>query len=375
MKNIQVFKPYIREEAIEAVCNVLRSGWIGCGGVSKQFEQDFQAYLQTDNKCVSVMSATDALEIALQLNDLSPLDEVITTPITFISTNHAILYVGATPVFADVDPTTGCIDPKDIERKITAKTKVIMVVHLSGSSADMESIEAIAEKHNLKIIEDCAHAAGGLYHNGKNKGKKIGSSKNICCFSFQAVKNLPMGDGGMLTLPNEELASKAFKLRWLGIDKDTYSRSAKTGEYVWKYDVPFVGIKSNVNDILCAIGLEQLKYLDQDNNHRRTIAKMYQDHFLNHPNIKLPSIDLDLSSCHFYPIFVDRRDELMTHMRNSNIYCGMHYQRNDKYSNYVQQDLPNAEFFANNEITLPLHLLLTEQDVKFIIHKVKEFYS
>lgn len=372
MKNIQVFKPKIREEAIEAVSNVLRSGWIGCGGVTKQLEEDFQRYLETTNRCIAVMSATDALEIALQLLDIKAGDEVITTSITFISTNHTILYTGATPVFADVDPTTGSLDPKSIEQKITNKTKAIVVVHLSGYSADMESIEALAEKHNLKIIEDCAHAAGGYYRNGKNKGRKIGTSSNICCFSFQAVKNLPMGDGGMITLPTEELANKALKLRWLGIDKDTYSRSAKTGEYVWKYDIPFVGIKSNVNDILTSVGVTQLKYLDQDNNQRREVARFYQKNLNNHPKIKLPAIDIESSSCHFYPIFAEDRDKLMTHMRDNGIYCGMHYQRNDLYANYNATDLPNSEYFANHEITLPIHLYLTEEDLQYIIDVIKK---
>lgn len=370
-KQIGVFKPLIRKESIKAVSKVLSSGWIGNGPKVKQFETDFQTYLETSNSCIAVMSATDALELAFQLYEFPKQSEVITTPITFISTNHAILYNNLTPVFADINPLTGCLDPVSIDSKITPKTKAIIVVHLSGSAADMERIEKIAEENNLKIIEDCAHAAGGFYHNGKHKGKRIGNSDNICCFSFQAVKNLPMGDGGMITLPTQELADKASKLRWLGIDKDTYSRTAKTGEYLWKYDVPYVGIKSNVNDILGAIGVEQLKYLDSDNARRREIAKFYKQQLQDYQGIDIPNIDIELSSCHFYPILVNKRDQLMQHMRDNGISCGMHYQRNDKYANYQEEDLPGAEYWNNREITLPIHLYLTDEDLKYIVNIIR----
>jgi perosamine synthetase len=372
MKNIQVFKPLIREESVNSVAETLRSGWIGCGPKTQQFESDFKSYLDTDGHCVAVMSATDALEIALSVCGVGPGDEVITTPITFISTNHVILYSGAKPVFADVDPKNGCLDPHSISSKITEKTKAIMVVHLSGASADMDSIQKIADDNGIKIIEDCAHAAGGTYRNGPSYGKKIGNSKNICCFSFQAVKNLPVGDGGMIVLRSDSDAEKAKKLRWLGIDKDTYARSSTSGEYLWKYHVPFVGIKSNVNDILSSIGVEQLKYLDSDNEFRRRIAKFYQKN-INNSKITFPDIDIESSSCHFYPIFCEKRDDLMSYMRKNGVYCGMHYQRNDMYSNYESSYLPASEYFANHEITLPIHLHLTDDDIKYIVEVINNF--
>jgi perosamine synthetase len=377
MKQLQVFLPLIRSESIQATTEVLKSGWIGMGPKVKQFEENFQTYLGTINKCVAIMSATDGLELAVQLLDINTGDEVITTAITFVSTNHAILYNKATPVFADIDPQNGCLLASSIKSKITSKTKAILVVHLSGASADMEAIEKIAHDNNLAIIEDCAHAAGGYYKSGVNTGKKIGNSQNICVFSFQAVKNLPIGDGGMIVLSTDELYQKAQKLRWLGIDKDTYSRTAKTGEYLWKYDVPHVGIKSNLNDILGAIGVEQLKYLDSDNQRRREIAKFYKDNFKNieGQGIRLPDIDLELSSCHFYPIFAKDRDKLMTFMRNKGISCGMHYIRNDRYATYVEENLPSAEWWSNHEITLPCHLLLTDDDLQYIVNSVKDFYQ
>lgn len=371
MKNIQVFNPLIRLKSMQEVNKVLLSGWLGCGPKVRQFEEDFQKFLSTKNKCTTVMSATDGLEIAMQLLDFKQGDEILTTPITFISTNHTIRYHNATPIFCDIDPFTGCISPDSIRSKITTKTKAIVVVHLSGSAADMEQIEKIAEENNLPIIEDCAHAAGGFYYNGKNSYKRIGNSNNICVFSFQAVKNLPVGDGGMMVLPTEDLAQKALKLRWLGIDKDTYSRTAKTGEYLWKYDVPYLGIKSNLNDIAGAIGIEQLKYLDSDNARRREIARFYRDNLENHPRIILPNINIEMSSCHFYPILVEDRDVLMQKMRDEGVSCGMHYQRNDKYAGYTLTELPGAQEWNDKEITLPIHLHLTNEDLEYIVNIIR----
>jgi len=370
MPVIQVFKPKIRDEAIISVGETLKSGWLGCGPKTKQFEIEFKKYLNAENECVAVMSATDGLELAVKLCDIGEGDEVITTAITFISTNHAILYAGATPVFADVDKSTGSILPSSIEEKLTLRTKAIMVVHLSGYACDMEKIEAIAKKHDLKIIEDCAHATGGIYHNGQNRGKKIGSGNNISVFSFQTVKNLPCGDGGMLLVP-QEMLSRTIRLRWMGIDKDTYSRTSETGEYLWKYDVPEVGIKANQNDIMSSIGLVQLKYIDQDNLRRKQIARFYKQSLSSHPKIALPAINIETSACHFYPIYVKDRDNLLLHLRSRNIFAGVHYRRNDKYKNYHEQDLPNSEYIETHTITLPIHLHLTDEDLQYIVQSIQ----
>lgn len=369
---IQVFKPKIRPESVMSVSETLLSGWIGCGPKTKQFEKNFESYLQTSQACIATMSATDALEIAVKLLDIKDGDSVITTPITFISTNHAIIYSGATPIFADVDMENGNISPESIEEKITGNTKAIMIVHLSGNSCDMGKIEKIAEKHNIKIIEDCAHAAGGYYTSGKYSGKKIGSSDNICCFSFQSVKNLPCGDGGMLVVP-KEMESRAIKLRWMGIDKDTYSRTSTTGEYLWKYDVTELGIKANQNDIMSSIGIVQLTYLDEDNDRRREIASFYKKHLSQHPKIKMPNIDISKSACHFYPIYVEGRDGLLNYLRQNDIFCGVHYRRNDKYDNYQEQYLPSAEYIEQHTLTLPIHLFLTDGDLMKIVGLIKEW--
>jgi perosamine synthetase len=371
---IQVFRPYLREDVIQAAVDVMRSGWLGTGPKTKQFEQEFKNYLETPGSCVATMSATSALELAMNLLEIEAGDEIITTPITFVSTNHVILYANAIPVFADVDKHTGNILPASIEARITDKTKAIVVVHLSGYACDMEKIEGIAEKYNLKIIEDCAHAAGGVYHNGKHKNKKIGSSNNICCFSFQAVKNISCGDGGMLVLP-AGLKQRAMQLRWMGIDKDTFSRTNRTGEYLWKYDVPELGIRANPNDIMSAMGVAQLKYVEVDNARRRTIATFYKDKLSVFPDITLPDIDIAQSACHFYPVYVKDRDGLLSFLSASNIFVGVHYRRNDKYASYITAELPNAEYIENHTITLPIHLLLTDADLQRIVDTIETYYS
>lgn len=370
---IQVFKPLIRTEAIDLVSETLKSGWLGTGSKTKKFEEQFKEYLHTQGECVAMMSCTDALEIAVKMLDLKEGDEIITTPITFISTNHAILYNGVIPVFADVDKNNGGISPYAIMEKISDKTKAIMVVHLSGYACDMEEIEKIAEEHNLTIIEDCAHATGGIYRNGKYKGKKIGSGENVCCFSFQTVKNLPCGDGGMLVVPTKELADRANHLRWMGIDKDTYSRTSVAGEYLWKYDVPEVGIKANQNDIMSSIGLAQLKYINEDNSRRKQIARFYKEKLSAHPKINLPDIDIETSACHFYPIYVENRDGLLLHLRENNIFCSVHYRRNDKYENYKEENLPNAEYIESHTITLPMHLHLSNEDLLRITNSINNW--
>jgi len=369
---IQVFKPLVHQEAIDAVVDVLKSGWIGCGPKTAEFEKRVEEYLQTNNKAVAVMSATDGLQIALKLLGVGSGDEVITTSITFVSTNHVILYEGATPVFADVLKTNGTIDPEEVEKKITGKTKAIMLVHLSGYACDMDKFEKISEKYKIPLIEDCAHAFGGVYWNGKHKGKKIGSSDNICVFSLQAVKNCGVGDAGVVIVPSEDLKSKILKFRWLGIDKDTYNRTATTGQYLWKYDVPFLGIKSNLNDIASAIAIEQLKYLDQENNRRREIARFYKENLSKYSDITLPDIDIETSSCHFYPIYVKNRDAMINHLHASGINPGVHYRRNDTYKVYEKYTttLPNSQWIEDHTLTLPVHMFLTDEDLETILNVI-----
>jgi len=369
--SINLFKPVISEESIKAVTEVLQSGWIGLGPKTKQFEDDFSAYTGA-NHTVALNSATSSLHLAMKLIDLKEGDEVITTPLTFVSTNHAILYERGVPVFADVQPDTLNIDPEDIKRKITEKTKAIVCVHFAGYPCDLDEIHEIARAYNLVVIEDCAHAAGAEY-----KGKKIGSYSSINCFSFHAVKNLPMGDGGAVTTNNEFYDARLRKLRWLGIDKDTYVRTDNkdltSQAYAWKYNVDEVGYKYHMNDISAAIGIEELKRLDKNNQKRRSLAAVYKEGLKNVKGIELLEYKDDrVTSQHICCVKADKRNHLVDHLKSNDINPGVHYLRNDLYPMYKEANLPNLESVHDKLISLPLHLHLSDQDIKTVVEVIKK---
>ena len=370
---MQLFRPNISEKAIQAVGDVLRSGWIGLGPKTTEFEKAFAEYIGT-RYAVATNSATAALHLATILCDIGPGDEVITTPFTFISTNHVILYQGATPVFADIDPNTCNIAPESIERMITDKTKAIVCVHYGGYPCDLDRIYDIADRHNLKVIEDAAHAAGSSY-----KGRKIGSF-GLTTFSFHAVKNLPMGDGGMIATDYFGEYKRLQRLRWMGIDKDTFTRTiadeGKATGYAWQYDVPEVGYKYHMNDIAAAIGLEQLRLLDKENERRRTIASQYTEGLFNPDIIALPVLSNEeiVTSQHLYPIQVERRDDLIDKLKENDIAPGVHYVPNNIYPMYrrCRADVRSTMRIFENILSLPMHTLLTDQEVQRVIEVINE---
>ncbi len=366
---IKLFRPRIREEAIEAVAAVLRSGWIGLGPKTADFESAFAKHVGAPY-CVGMNSCTSALHLALRMLDLPPGSEVITTPVTFVSTNHAILYENLKPVFADVQRTTGNLDPTSVESHLTAKTGAIMAMHYGGYPCDLDEFYAIGRKHNVAIIEDCAHACGAKYN-----GQRIGSHDGVQAFSFHAVKNLPMGDGGALTVRTRDQYDRLRRLRWLGIDKDTYQRSEDVtrNTYDWDYDVLEVGFKYHMNDVEAAIGLEQLKYLDADNARRAQIASVYRTQLAAVPGVKLLDYAHDRqSSFHLCCILAERRNALVDKLRENGVGVGVHYRRNDAYPMYDSQELPNTEYFTSRVISLPLHLDLTDEEIAYVCCLIKE---
>lgn len=350
---IQVFKPRMKTDSIlSQMRHPLEMGWIGMGNKTAEFEKKIGEYLGLDNDYVTaVNSCTAALHLAVKSLGLPPGARVLTTPITFISSNHVLLYEGLEPVFCDVDRYTGHIK---IDRETVFRENVCaaIVVHMAGYPVD------IPEDLGIPVIEDCAHAFGAEYSNGK----KVGDSNNICCFSFHAVKNLPMGDGGAITGPDKWFK----KMRWMGIDKDTYSRSG--GGYAWEYDVSDVGYKYHMNDITAVIGIEQLKTIDEDNARRKTIADYYR---ANIKNAEFPDYKSDRkSSYHFYPLFFEHRNKVYKALLEHEIFPGMHYKRNDKYKMYKTRYLPGAEEWERHELTLPLHLELSDADVEHVVEVV-----
>ncbi len=369
---IQLFKPYHGEEEIEAVSEVLRSGWWGQGPKTVELEEKFAEFVEAPI-AVSLNSATAALHLALTAAEVEGY-EVISTPMTFVSSNHAILYNRATPVFADVERDTLNIDPDDIERKITNKTKAIMVVDYGGHPVDLDRILEIADAHNLIVIEDAAHATGARY-----KGRAIGSISPMTSFSFHPVKNLATGDGGMVTTTNEEWAERIKRLRWVGINKNTWQRAdgEDGSKYSWEYDVDEAGYKYHTNDINSAIALVQLSRLPFTNGRRREICAMYDEGLKDVSWLSLPvEKDYAYSSRHNYVIRLDKRDKLADWMRDHRVGSGMHYIPNhlyDMYKPYVTEALPVIEEEWLRCLTLPLHPNMTDSDVAYIIEVIRQF--
>ncbi len=363
---IPLFRPVICEEAIAAVGDVMRSGWLGLGPKTREFEEAFADHVGAPY-CVGLNSGTSALHLGLHVLGLPSGSEVITTALTFVATNHVILYEGCRPVFADIQPDTGNLDVASASGRITERTGAIMLMHYGGHPCDLDEFYTLARERNIPIIEDCAHACGATY-----KGKRIGSHGDIHAFSFHAVKNLPMGDGGALTVRSDENSLRLRRLRWLGIEQDTFQR-AQPGAYEWEYDVTEVGYKYHMNDIQAAIGLAQLARLDADNARRAEVAAHYRERLSNVPGLKLLQHKDDRrSSFHLFCILAERRDALAGKLRAAGVDVGVHYRRNDQYPMYDEHDLPNTENFWRRVVSLPMHVALTDDQIDYIAGIVGE---
>ena len=372
---IQVLKPKFHvDECLDAIKECLEKGWTGMGFKTVQFEEEWKKY--TGHKYAYYLNSNTvglhlAVKILKERNHWNDGDEVITTPITFVSTNHAILYENLHPVFGDVDEYL-CLDPKDVERKITDKTRAVMFVGYGGRVGQLEEIIKICKKHNLKLILDAAHMSGTRVR-GVTPGTWDGV--DVTVYSYQAVKNLATGDSGMICWNDEEGDSITRKMAWLGINKDTYARSNK-GTYAWKYDVDYVGYKYNGNAIMAAIALTQLKYLDEENIRRREIVKIYIEGFKDNPNIKIiPANYEDECSFHLFELAVPDREKLLDVLAAHDINCGVHYRDNTEYSmyKYANGTCQNAHNVSQHLITLPLHLWLSDEDVRYIVEMVNKY--
>lgn len=368
--NIPVFRPSYGEEELKGVQECLQKGWTGNGPEVKAFEEEFAQYIGV-RYAVSTNSCTASLHLSLQALDIKD-REVISTPMTFVSTNHAILYNGGIPVFADIEPDTLNISAESIEKKITKRTKGIIVVHFGGHPCDMDAIQKIADKHGLFVLEDTAHGCGGEY-----KGKKLGSMGALGCFSFHAVKNLAIGDGGMITTNDKAFYDRLMKTRWLGISKDTWARTEE-GAYSWDYFVGEVGFKYHMNDIGAAIGRAQLRRLDERNAQRAEIAKVYDGNLKNLP-IGLPPVRdyATRHARHNYVIRVSDRNGLIQYLKDRGISTGVHYRPNNHYPMYEDQQhaTPQAEQVWQKIVTLPLFPGLTAEEHTHIIESIHSFYS
>ena len=377
MKNINLFVPKFRtEEVLEEIRCCLDKGWTGLGFKTVEIENEWKKYTGLPNAHF-LNSATSGLHLAVKIlkdvNKWSDGDEIITTPLTFVSTNHAIIYENMNPVFADVDEYL-CLDPKDVEQKITKKTKAIIFVGVGGNTGRLNDIIDLCEKYNLKLILDAAHMSGTFIKTG-NKVEHVGNKSDVTIFSFQAVKNLPTSDSGMICFKNDDYDSLSRKLSWLGIDKDTYQRTNDKGTYKWEYEIVDIGFKYHGNSIAASMGLVGLKYLEEDNSRRREICNMYEEGFKN-TNIKFVPIHTDCvkPSRHLFQIVVNNRDKMMELLNEYGIYPGVHYRDNTLYNAYKNHygTCPNSHKISEKIISLPLHMSLTDDDINYVIKKVIE---
>lgn len=381
--NFMVFgAPAIGEEEIAEVEAVMRSGWLGTGPRVAQFEREFAEYKGLSSAhAAAVNSCTAALHVSMLAAGLEPGAEVITTPLTFCATVNAIIHAGLTPVLADVDPVTQCIDPDAIEAAITSRTQAILPVHFAGRPCDMDRIMAIAEKHHLLVIEDCAHAIETEYH-----GQKAGTFGDFGCFSFYATKNVVTGEGGMILGRAEEQIARAKVLALHGMSKDAWHRFGDKGYK--HYQVVEAGFKYNMMDLQAAIGIHQLARTETNWLRRREVWDCYQSDFAELP-IGLPEEpETDTRhGYHLYTIQVDAtccgisRDDFLDAMNQRRIGTGVHYVSIPEHSFYQRrfgwrsEQWPRAAQIGRSTVSLPLSPKLTVEDVSRVISAVRSSLS
>ncbi len=385
-KFIPFGKPYIGNKEIKFIINVIKSKWIGSGPITEKFENNFKKY-KSSRYALSVNSCTAALHLSLIYCGIKYNDEVITTPMTFASTINSIILSGAKPVLADISPHDFNIDPKEIEKKITKKTKAILIVHLAGLPCDMKSIMKIVKKYKLKLIEDCAHAIESRYYK-----KHVGNFGDTGCFSFYSTKNLTTGEGGMVICNKDYIYKKIRVARLHGLSKDAWKRylpeSVKTPTKFEHYDVTEIGLKYNMIDINAAMGIVQLKKIDISWKKRKKIFEMYKKKLRNLPlkfqefsnkNIK--------HAYHLFLIVVDKnktkknRDDLILFLKKYNIGCGVNYRTVTDMSIFKKKfgwnknTCKNSKYLGDNTLSLPLYPNLKTKDVNYICETIQKFFK
>lgn len=370
----QLFVPNFRvEETLAEIRECLEKGWTGLGYKTLEIESKWKDY--TGHKYAHFISSNTvglhlAIEIFKRKNGWADGDEVITTPLTFVSTNHAILYSNMKPVFADVDEYL-CLDPEDVLRKITNKTKALIFVGIGGNIGQYEKIRDICKDRGIKLVLDAAHMSGT-----RIRGAHVGIDADVTVYSYQAVKNMPTADSGMICFSEQEDDERARKLTWLGINKDTYARSATQGAYKWLYEVEELGYKYHGNSIMASMAIVALKYLDRDNAYRRTLAGWYATHLEGAKNVKVVSTAPGCeSSHHLFQIRVDERDALLLALNEEQIYPGVHYRDNTEYKIYSdsRHSCPNATKASNEIISLPMHMGVTKTEVDHICQLILKY--
>jgi dTDP-4-amino-4,6-dideoxygalactose transaminase len=372
--------PMIGEEEIQEVVATLRSGWITTGPRAARFEKDFSEYLGCRH-ALAVNSATAGLHLALAACGIGPGDEVITTPLTFCATVSVILHVRATPVLADIG-ADGNIDPRSIEERITPRTRAIIPVHLAGKPCDMDAIWALAQKYNLRVIEDAAHATETRYR-GARLGSAAASKSDAVAFSFYATKNMTTGEGGMVVTNDADLEQKMRSLCLHGINRDAWNRYKENGK--WFYQVLYEGFKYNMSDIQAALGIHQLRKLDAFAARRREIVDLYRQELADVEQIELPMDCTD--GQHAWHLFVLRlkleelaidRAEFMEALSQSGVGASVHFipipmhPYFEPWAHLPENQVPLAMELYQQIVSLPLYPALTDAQVKDVCARVKQ---
>lgn len=374
-------RPSINRDAINEVVSCLESGWITTGPRVNQFTEDLKEYFGA-SYVLPLMSATAGLHLALLAMNLQPGDEVITTPLTFAATLNTIVLAGAKPVLVDVEFDSRNMDLNQVEAAITNKTRVIMPVHFAGLPVDLDYLYNIANKHGLRVIEDAAHAIGTEY-----KNKKIGSFGDTQVFSFHPNKNMTTGEGGCVVTRDSELAKQISLLRFHGIDREAWNRFGRNGNQ--DYEVVLPGFKYNMMDIQAALGIHQLKELDNFITRRSELAERYYEVLRDWPQWILPG-EPNFSCRHAWHLYAPLlneeeanmcRDEFMQQMKERNIGTGLHYRAVHLYPFYREKfgfeegDFPNAEALGARIVSLPLFPNMTDADHDRVIDVMYSIFS
>lgn len=372
--------PFLGEEEITEVVDSMRSGWLSTGPKVAQFENDVKKYLGC-RYARAFNSCTAAMHLSLIAAGIGKDDEVITTPLTFSATANVILHVGATPIFVDVEKDTGNIDPSLIESKITKKTKAIMPVHLYGRPCEMDTITKIAKKYKLFVIEDAAHAFGASY-----KGAKIGTISDFTCFSFYVTKNLITGEGGLVATGKKKWADTIEMYALHGMTKGAWKRYSDSGYSHYLIKVP--GFKYNMMDMQAAIGIHQLRKFDSMQKRRAQIWEIYNKGLRGLP-IELPK-PIESGNVHAFHLYTIQlslsklkvsRDFVLQALHKENIGAGVHFISlhlhpfYKKLFNFKKNDFPNAAYFSERTISLPLSAKLTDKDVDDVIRGVRKILA
>lgn len=358
-----MFYPHVPKAARDAARDVLDTRWIGQGPKVDEFERVWERQISAPHKAIAVGSGTDALHLAHILAGVEAGDTVVTPVFTCSATTTPILYQGARPIFADTKPDNLNIDPEDVARKVTERTKAIVCVDYGGLPADLDELQAIADEWHIPLIEDACQAHGAIY-----KGRYVGSCVDFAAFSYQAIKVITTCDGGMLTIKDPRLEDKAKRIRWFGID-----RKAKT-EDRWKNDIVEIGYKYQMTDVAAAMGIEAMKLLPQTLSHHRALFEAYRQELKDIPSITFIGDDTDhQSSCWLCTVLVERREDLKKKLAEHGIESNPVHYRNDIYTIFGGRvdDCPNMDKLESKYLVLPMHYHLTVEDISDICEVIR----